>query len=981
MDSKWGGVLQPDSGQGSAPQGGATQYQQQAPSPGGAPAARPAPGSGGSSRRGIAIAVVVVAVIAAALFVVMNHPAETTTSSTTTLNQATASAISGCSVISKPGSYYLAGNINYTQTAGACIEITADNVVLDGKGYKITGSGPFTDLAPFSYGILFNGVSNVSVSGVIVSRFSYDAFMNATSGSLIYGSNFTNSTLSGLYLLDSYNNTLSGDRVYVSQSEQGGIHVASGSGNSFQHDVVSGNAYYGLVLNAGGNSFNNDVFSSNPVDLVCNASSAQIAAGTFANSTCSVNNNCGFASCTTNIPFNFSSVHLTPGPVAECGTIYVPGTYALAQGLSTAPYAGRQLALNGSVACIRILAPNVNLDCSGMQISNSSYGIYVGQVPNVSISDCILRNDSYGVYLSGSFAPDINNSTFYNNTYGLFLNGSSAGGVSGIRLLDNEFGMFINSSPGTLFTNIDARNNTYGVYLSSGYGEVFNGGSATGSSKSDLYCSPATYNSTTDLAQGISCGITSCAWASSTCSQTVLPNLAVYPITSCQAITKPGAYSVSENLLAKNTCLAVSANNVSIECKGFSISGSGFGSAFLLNGVSNVSITGCSLSNFAFGVNASDSSHLTLSSVSVSGSSSGLRFSNVSESLLTTLSVSRPSSYGFNFTGLSGSSVVNSSVSAGSSGAYGFSFTGAHNNNIAFDSATGNPGYGFYFKDSHNNSVYNNSAFSNTGGDYVCSGTSEGLYSNPIGIDSGNTKNGCEWLVELNPLVSGPSCTSFFSPGSMVFNRDMLFTSGDICFNIYSSSVGSANTTNINCAGHTVYAENGGTFAFISNASSVRIHNCLLLNFTTGIQGNGQSTSVFNNTISYASNGLVLSGRFPDVYNNRIENSTNGIVLENTAEASVYSNLFFNNTIAMLLSNVSSSSIDNNTFQESGYGMLLANTTSSTLKSNMFLGSSAGDVYCNGTSVGSGSQNADSGGNICQMVSNCGWFGLSSTCK
>ncbi len=938
-------------------------------------------GLGGISRRNVAVAAVAIVVIAVVLLALTSSTGVPATTSTTSVQQATVSQISGCTAISKPGSYYLAGNINHTQVSGACITIAASDVTLNGRGHSITGSGPFSDVQPYSYGILLQGVSNVSVSNVTVSRFSYDVFMNSTNSSALSYSNFTNSTLSGLYMRASYNNSIADTGVHVSQSKQGGIYVASGGGNSFSHDTVSGNAYYGLVLDASGNGFSNDVFSSNPVDLLCNASSAPTGAGTFTGSTCSVNDYCGFASCKANAPFNFSSVSLSPGPVSSCGTIYAAGNYVLSSDISTSAYSGNQ-ALSNGVPCIRILAANVSFSCSGKQIYGSSYGISVGPVPGASISDCVLSNDTYGVYLSASPSPQVSNSLFSNDAYGLFLNGTSAGSVSNDMMLGNDYGLYVNSSPGTLFYGISAHNNSYGVYLNSGYGAVFNRGAAANNTKSDLYCTPATYNSTTDLAQDFSCGVTTCSWASSSCRQTVLPSLSVYPLSSCGTITRPGSYELSQDLLAQGgTCMSIDTSNVVLSCNGHSIRGAGSGSAFIVGRESNVSISNCTASNFAIGIKASNASGLSLRSDAFSGVSAGFSFYNISDSLFSSLNVSGATSYGFNFTRLASSSITHSSAGTGSSSAYGFAFINATLNNIGFDSATSNPGYGFLFDNSRNNTVYNNTADSNKAGDYVCSGSSTGIYSNPISVDSGITKSDCTWLVETSPVVQGTSCTSVFSPSSIVLSRDMFFTNGDTCFGVYVNSVGSANGTSIDCAGHTVYAEKGGTFANIVDAAGVRIYNCLLVNFTTGIEGNGQDASVYNNTIVYAGNAIRLSGRFSSIYRNTIQNGTNGIEVSNTTEADVYNNRLYSNADSLVFSDVSAATVTNNTVQKSAYGAYLSNTTSSTMQSDIFSDSSRASVYCVGTSLNSTSSNIDSGGNACQTASNCGWFSASGTCR
>jgi len=53
---------------------------------------------------------------------------------------ANAMEINDCTVVTQPGYYELAGNIvNYS--AEKCIDISSDNVILDGNGYSIIGGG------------------------------------------------------------------------------------------------------------------------------------------------------------------------------------------------------------------------------------------------------------------------------------------------------------------------------------------------------------------------------------------------------------------------------------------------------------------------------------------------------------------------------------------------------------------------------------------------------------------------------------------------------------------------------------------------------------------------------------------------------------------------------------------------------------------------------------------------------------------------
>jgi len=75
------------------------------------------------------------------------------------------SEISSCVTITQPGHYILASDIYGLQTGRShCIEIVADNVVLDGNGHAVTGRGD-------GVGILINA-RNVIVSNIRISNYS-----------------------------------------------------------------------------------------------------------------------------------------------------------------------------------------------------------------------------------------------------------------------------------------------------------------------------------------------------------------------------------------------------------------------------------------------------------------------------------------------------------------------------------------------------------------------------------------------------------------------------------------------------------------------------------------------------------------------------------------------------------------------------------------------------------------------------------------
>ncbi len=87
--------------------------------------------------------------------------------------------ISDCTVITQPGYYELAGNIiNYS--AEKCIDISSDNVILDGNGYSIIGGGNNAR----SSGIYMNYRNNITIMDLRVTGWYYGIYVSGGSAEI-----------------------------------------------------------------------------------------------------------------------------------------------------------------------------------------------------------------------------------------------------------------------------------------------------------------------------------------------------------------------------------------------------------------------------------------------------------------------------------------------------------------------------------------------------------------------------------------------------------------------------------------------------------------------------------------------------------------------------------------------------------------------------------------------------------------------------
>ena len=129
--------------------------------------------------------------------------------------------ITSCQIISAPGNYRLTSDI-LNSTATNCIEITADDVTLDGQGHTIDGTGSGT------YGIYISRAS------------AYDTKIT------IKNCTVQNWTSSNIYIRNSDNNTLKDMKSFT--SNYAGIQLRATKGSNITNVESSGNPQYGFYL-------------------------------------------------------------------------------------------------------------------------------------------------------------------------------------------------------------------------------------------------------------------------------------------------------------------------------------------------------------------------------------------------------------------------------------------------------------------------------------------------------------------------------------------------------------------------------------------------------------------------------------------------------------------------------------------------------------------------------------------------------------
>ncbi len=934
--------------------------------------------------------IVILAGIGVWYFVFSGHAVHTinvTIMPTTTVAQIQVSKISGCRTVDTSGTYYLSQNIQTNIGSGACIDIKSSNVKIIGNGNNVTGSGPYVATPPYTYGVLIENATNVTVTGIGVSKFSYGIYATGTVYSAITNSRVENGTISGIYLIDSYHNTIENNSVTGVASKGGGIALQRGGNNSVLNNIIQHNAYYGLVINSSGNTFAEDKFLNNPVDTQCVGVNGASQANKFIGSECSVNNYCNFVSCnTTNKPYVLNTMVLSK-QVNSCGWIVNPGVYVLQKNLSLEGYVNFSKSYAGNVSCITVSTSNVKLDCANNTIYGVGNGVSIGNASvstyNVSVANCKFGKYYTAINATRTFDINISGTSASGGTTGILLNNDTAGSVSHVFVSNNMYGAYVNETEGISFDNFTATNNIYGTYVNGAQGNAYYYSSFKNNSNTDLACTGQSYRSTFNIFSGNKCGVTDCQWGAS-CSTYKEPQLSQYMLAGCGTISNPGNYSLSNGEVSSGNCITIDASNVNLNCSYFNMTGKMSGTAITVNGQSNVNIRDCNINDFARGIYASGDSKLSVENMNISRTGAPIIMMNSSYGTVSNVSASQFSSGGFRFIEVGNSTITNDTANYGQNNSAGFILNKSSDNLVLYDSAAKNSGYGFGFLSSLHNTVANNTAVSNKGSDYYCSPDSSGMYAENGGVNNGLNKTGCIWLVEVPSAGLQNQCIAINTASQITFTHDMYYTYGQTCYTIYNNAMGSGNNTVINCNGHTVYSSKGGSFVREINSSNVKIENCYLKGFSTPIVVTGFNDKVLNNMIGMANVSVSIhNAEYPRVSNNIFNNASYGVIAENSQYGYVQNNTFSDVNISTELVGSTQFLIENNTANGSGsIGLYLVNSQINSAKDNNFTSQTKAGFACTLGSENTTSLNNDLGGNRCLNRLNCNWISKSdSTCK
>lgn len=929
------------------------------------------------------IPLIIIAVILALVVVFFLHYdgyiLKSATTTTTSSIQSKIATISSCEIIPRPGYYFVDSNIKTQIQGGPCINVSVSNVNIVCDSNKIGGSGPFVIVPPFTYGIWIVNKTNITVSGCNIVNFSYGVFVQSSNNINIDNNNVSVNYVSNIYLNNTHNSTVNDNYLSRASGPDGSIFLTNRTtdtniiNNTVQYDL-----FFGINVNSSNNTFARNFLNDTEYSFRCSVPNGFVISSRAYSNVCYNSTGCGFIQCRgINIPTNISKLTLQ-NPINECGSIVQPGTYVLESNISMNQFVNISNILSLLTPCIRVASKNVVINCKGFGIYNSTTAISDRNMPNVTIENCRINNAAVGIALSNASLSHVSNISLNSETYGVELLNTSLASFSNITATGDTYGISLSSSFSNIFQQLSILRNTYGIYLSNNsFSNTFNKGRVLNSSKIDVYATSDSQGTSYDLMLSITCGYTNALWG--TCEHYIPPQLPYVPITTCGAISNSGNYLLFSGIVnARGRCLQITASNVVLNCINHLIaaSPSATGPGILVSNAQNVTIYSCSFANFPSAINISNSSGVTIKGTTSQDSGRGIFLDKAVNVTVYNSVLNGTVNASIELYHTSSSKIYRNLITYGQPDTgIGILLNGSQNNTIRNNSESrNNVGLELVGK-SENNTIRNNTMQVNTKVDYMCMGNSA-LDSENGGINYGTTKLGCGWLAVITPENPVIECPVVLQPGLILITQDYEYSAGSICFTVY------ANSTTINCNGHTIIATNGGTFADFINTDGSYIKNCFLKGFSDSITAkNVSSFTVFNNTIlenSSASTAITISNArlSATVQANNVSAAYHGISLSNMGVL-LEDNYVTNAKVAYALSNVTSSYIKNNTASASTYnGIIINDSVINTFQDNNFTSAGTG-MLCTSKSVGR-LNNTDGGYNSCTSNVDCFWISGSS---
>ena len=478
---------------------------------------------------------------------------------------ASGNTIYACGTINESGTYILNQSISSSQT---CMNITSDNVTLDGNGFSLTStSNNGIDLLGIRNNITiknFNGsgIINGNVHGIRATGNLSNIFLSynriiSGSGSDLSCSNLSNSIIS--------NNRFSATYTCISIS-------SSSINNIISNNNLVSSTSYGLLFAT--TSTNNTIFSNN---ITTSGVSLSFTASSFDNVS---NNN---LTSTGDISISFTSSALN-------NVVFNNKINSSDEGIIFSSVSSTASILNNVISnnlIISRLGYSVSFNTNSFSSNNTLFNnaisalldLYIKANANLTLTDQPIKNYN--------FSSTLKKIIFKDSNYGIIdyhLSGINGSGInlSSDLIIGNNFA-YVNSSKTGL--NKSANVTFYNLPTNFSHPEILKDGQV---------CTDC-YNFTSLNAGNVTFNVT--GWSNYSIGED--PNIIApdFIISQCGTISSPGYYQLNQSITVNpgpSECIVIGADNVILDGSGYFINMTDKGNAIATfsssSGLTNVTI-------------------------------------------------------------------------------------------------------------------------------------------------------------------------------------------------------------------------------------------------------------------------------------------------------------------------------------------------------------------------------------------------------
>jgi parallel beta-helix repeat protein len=389
--------------------------------------------------------------------------------------------------------------------------------------------------------------------------------------------------------------------------------------------------------------------------------------------------------------------------------------------------------------------------------------------------------------------------------------------------------------------------------------------------------------------------------------------------------------TLTESVNCSGNAFTVSADNVTIDFAGYTLTGNSSGVGINISSYNNTIIKNANLINFSTAIYVDPATGINITGSNISESGTGIYFSQINDSFIiynmlwnNTVGINLSSSYN-NTIYNNYFSNTNEIVDNGSNTYYVTNTTGTNILSLA------------------------NSAFSlgltvnttNLGGNYWANYTGWDTSPNGFGdtlLPYNNSESITAGNGDLFPLTGIGEISCGGTTQNVTTNITLIsdLTSTGTCFTV------TGNNLNLNCGGYSLTGD-GTNYGFdINSVNGSNISNCNVINFSVGININdGSNHSITDCTFENNTGaGITFSNTLlsnSSIFNVTIYgNSTLGINLSNSSFVNITNSTIYTVSTGLFLTNSSNNTITGNNVTNNSVGINLTFSNNNTIYNNYF---------------------------------------------